>query len=274
MPQNLYISEMGDHFLKELVLGCLENDSKQRLDLKKIKVELEERKWKVLRRSNFSGQSKEIKIVKVGPQPSYDYKLKVLFIGDSCVGKSCLFNRFENPFYNAVVSTTTVGLDFNYASFKYGSKFVRLEVIDTPSQEEIFICHAAMFYRHVHGIFLVCDVTDRKSFQHISRWLDLAGKYCTESNASVIVIGNKVDQADKCEVSFEEGRAVAESHGLSYLEVSALEVGSIEEMFKTMIQLLTGSVDQGLIKTELKSASGKVRLKKMPEKSKSKCSKA
>ena len=268
------ISEMGDHFLKELVLGCLENDSKQRPDLKNIKVELEGRKWMVVQRSKSCGQDKEIKIEKVGLQPLYDYKLKVLFIGDNGVGKTCLFNRFNNPFCNALLSTSTLSPDLNTESFKYGSKFVRLVLIDTPSDKLLFST-SAPFYGYVHGIFLVCDVTRHKSFENISRWLDLFRKYCSESNAIVIIIGNKVDQAKKCEVSFEEGHALAKSHGLSYMEASALEVGSIEEMFKTMIQLLTRSVDQGLKKIELDDATGKVKLKKgRPGKSKSKYSKA
>ena len=91
----------------------------------------------------------------------------------------------------------------------------------------------------------------------------------------IIVIGNKIDQADKREVSSEEGHALAKSHSLSYMEASALEVPTIEEMFKTMIQLLTRSVDQGLKKIELDDATGKVKLKKgRPGKSKSKYSKA
>ena len=268
------INEMGDHFLKELVSRCLENDSKQRPDLKNIKVELERHKWKVVRRSNPCGTDEEIEIEKVERQLSYDYKLKVLFIGDRAVGKSCLFNRFKNPFFNVFLSTTTMGVEIDRESFKYGSKFVHLEVVDTAGQEEFFSVQA-LYFRGVHGIFLVCDVTRRESFRNISRWLDLAEKYCTESNALIIVIGNKIDQADKREVSSEEGHALAKYHSLSYMEASALEVPTIEEMFKTMIQLLTRSVDLGSIKIELNDANGKVKLNKMPKNSKCKaCRKA
>ncbi|KAM7440978.1 hypothetical protein ABFA07_009964 [Porites harrisoni] len=265
------ITEMGEHFLKKLVLGCLENDSTLRPDIKDIKEELERHKWKVVKRSSLYEADEEVQIEKVGRQPSYDYKLKVLFIGDTGVGKSCLFNRFKNPFFNIFLSTTTTGIEIDRESFKYGSKFVRLEVVDTAGQEQFFSLQA-MYFRGVHGIFLVCDVTNRESFDHIPRWLNLAKTYCTESNALIIIIGNKTDQAEEQVVSSEEGQDIAKSNGLSYMEASALDVNTIEEMFKTMINLLTRSVDLGSIKIELSDASGKVNLKPMTKKSKCKCS--
>ena len=265
------ITEMGEHFLKQLVLGCLENDSTLRPDIKDIKEELERHKWKVVKRSSLYEADEEVQIEKVGRQPSYDYKLKVLFIGDRGVGKSCLFNRFKNPFFDIFFSTTTLGVEIDRESFKYGSKFVRLEVVDTAGQEQFFSVQA-MYFRGIHGIFLVCDVTKRESFDHIPRWLNLAKTYCTESNALIIIIGNKTDQAEKRVVSSEEGHDIAKRNGLSYMEASALDVNTIEEMFKTMINLLTRSVDLGSIKIELGDANGRVNLKPMTKKSKCKCS--
>ena len=164
----------------------------------------------------------------------------------------------------------TIGLEVDIESFKYGSKFVHLEVVDTAGQEQFFAVQA-MYFRGVHGIFLVCDVTNRETFQHISRWLDLAHLYCTETNALIILIGNKIDQGENRKVSREEGEELAKCHGLSYLEVSAVDVGNIEDMFKTMIQLLTRSVDLGTIKIELAETDDKVKLKKGSKKSKCKC---
>ena len=264
------IAEMGDHSLKELVLGCLKNESRQRPSLRDIKVELEKQKWRIVRLSQHHETDEETVLEKVGRQPSYDYKLKVLFIGDRGVGKTCLFNRFQNPFFNVLMSTTTLGVDIDRESFKYGSNFVCLEVVDTAGQEQFFSVQA-MYFRGVHGIFLVCDVTNRESFHHIPRWLELAQQYCTESNALIIIIGNKVDQADKRVISSEEGHALATCHGLSYMEASALNVGTIEDMYRTMIQLLTRSVDLGAIKIELNDSTGRVKLQQTPKKSKCKC---
>ena len=86
----------------------------------------------------------------------------------------------------------------------------------------------------------------------------------------IILIGNKIDQVGNRKVSYEEGQALAKCHGLSYMEASALDVGRIEEMYRTMIHLLTKSVDLGQIKIELHNTEEKVKLKKMPRK-KQKC---
>ena len=264
------IAEMGEHYLKKLVLGCLENDSKLRPDVEKIKEELEKHKWRVVRRSDPCEADEEVEIEKVERQPLYDYKFKVLFIGDRGVGKSCLFNRFQNPAFNVLMSTTTRGIEIDWESFKFGSKFVRLEVIDTAGQEQFFAVQA-MYFRGVHGIFLVYDVTNRETFHHVPRWLEIARQYCTESNALIILIGNKVDQGKKRVISSEEGQEIARCHDLSYMEASAFNVESIKEMFKSMIQLLTRSVDLGVINIELADTSGKVKLEKLPKKSKCKC---
>lgn len=266
------ILEMGDHFLKDLVLKCLENDSNCRQSAADIKVELEKHKWHLVRHSGCNEMDEEAVIEKVGRQPSYDYRFKVLFIGDRGVGKSCLFQRFQNPFYNVLMSTMTIGFDIDNESFKYGSKFVHLEVIDTAGQEQFFSVQA-MYFRGIHGIFLVCDVTNRETFHHIPRWLDLTRLYCTENNVLIILIGNKIDQVEKREVSFDEGQALAKSHGVSYMEASALDVERIEDMYRNMIQLLTRSADLGSITIELRDTKGKVKLKKLPRKSKcQKCS--
>jgi len=261
------ILEMGDHFLKNLVLSCLENDSNCRKSAKDIITDLEKQKWNLVQHSEPCGVEEELVIEKVERQPSYDYKFKILFIGDRGVGKSCLFQRFQNPFYNILMSTMTIGLEIDTESFKCGTKYVHLEVIDTAGQEQFFAVQA-MYFRGVHGIFLVCDVTSRETFHNVPRWLDLARLYCTESNALIILIGNKIDQVNKRQVSYEEGQALAKCHGLSYMEASALDVERIEEMYKTMIQFLMRSVDLGQIRIELRNTEEKVKLKKLPKKSK------
>ena len=255
------IAEMGEHFLKELVVGCLQNDSNLRPEVGRIKEMLEKHTWRLVH-----SRSNEIQIERVDRQPVHDYKFKVLFIGDMGVGKSCLFNRFLNPAYNIGMSTMTLSVEIDRLSLKYGSKFVDLEVVDTAGQEQYFAIQA-MYFRRVHGIFIVCDVTNRVSFQHVSRWLEMVQKYCTEDNVFIILIGNKIDQVADRRVSSEEGLSIAESHGLSFVEASALKEESIEEMLLRMIQLLTKAVDMGLIKIELPKLTVKVKLEKPPKKS-------
>ena len=259
------IDEMGEHSLKQLVFDCLQNDSQLRPDVKDIKDELKGYKWRFVRQRNDC-EPDETVIELVNTRPVYDYKFKVLLIGDRGVGKSCLFNRFRNPAYNVYMSTTTVGVEIDRPSFRYGSKFVRLEVADTAGQEHLFAIQR-MYFRGVHGIFLVFDVTNRESFHDILKWLEIAQQYCTENSVSIILIGNKIDQVHERQVSVEEGRAIAGVHNLSFMEASALNVESIENMFKTMIQLLVKAVNLSSIKIELEDGNDKVKLEELPKKS-------
>ncbi|XP_074632559.1 uncharacterized protein LOC141890922 [Acropora palmata] len=266
------IAEMGEHSLKELVVACLQNDSKLRPEVSKIKDGLKKHTWRLVQRCDHCGSNK-IPIERVARCSVHDYKFKLLFIGDMAVGKSCLFNRFLNPEYKVAMSTTTLSIEMDRLSIKYGSKFLDLEVIDTAGQEQYFAIQA-MYFRRVHGIFLVCDVTNHVSFEHIPRWLKMAQTYCTEENTFIILIGNKIDQVADRQVSSEEGHSIARSQGLTFVEASAFHEESIEEMLWRMIQLLTNAVDMGLIKSELPKLTDRVKLEKPPKKSNcSKCKK-
>ena len=259
------IAEMGEHSLKELVVACLQNDSKLRPEVSKIKDGLKKHMLRLVQQCDHCGSNK-IPIERVERRSVYDYKFKLLFIGDMAVGKSCLFNRFLNPAYDVGMSTMTMSIEMDRLSIKYGSKFLDLEVIDTAGQEQYFAIQA-MYFRRVHGIFLVCDVTNRVSFQHIPRWLNMAQNYCTEENIVIILIGNKIDQVADRQVSSNEGHSIARSHGLTFVEASALNEESIKEMLLKMIQQLTNAVDMGLIKTELPKLTDRVKLEKPPKKS-------
>ena len=259
------IAEMGEHSLKELVMACLQNDSKLRPEVSKIKDELKQHTQRLLQQCDHSGSNK-IPIERVARCSVHDYKFKLLFVGDMAVGKSCLFNRFLNPEYKVAMSTSTVSIEMDRLSIKYGSKFLDLEVIDTAGQERFFAIQA-MYFRRVHGIFLVFDVTDRVSFEHIPRWLEIAQKFCTEENPPIILIGNKIDQVAKRQVSSEEGHSIASRHGLTFVEASALKEESIEKMLLRMIQLLTNAVEKGLITTERPKSTGEVKLQKPPKES-------
>ena len=266
------IAEMGEHSLKEIVVACLQNDSKLRPEVSKIKDGLKKHMWRLVQRCDHCGSNK-ISIERVARCSVHDYKFKLLFIGDMAVGKSCLFNRFLNPEYKVGMSTTTISIEVDRLSIKYGSKVLDLEVIDTAGQEQYFAIQA-MYFRKVHGIFLVCDVTNPVSFQHIPKWLKMAQKYCTEENRVIILIGNKIDQVADRQVSSEEGHSIARSNGLTFVEASAFHEESIEEMLLRMIQLLTNAVDMGLIKSELPKLTDRVKLEKPPKKSNcSKCRK-
>uniref|UniRef100_A0A9I9D609 Ras-related protein RABE1c-like n=1 Tax=Cucumis melo TaxID=3656 RepID=A0A9I9D609_CUCME len=92
----------------------------------------------------------------------YDYLIKLLLIGDSGVGKSCLLLRFSDGSFTTSF-ITTIGIDFKIRTIELDGKRIKLQIWDTAGQER-FRTITTAYYRGAMGILLVYDVTDESSF--------------------------------------------------------------------------------------------------------------
>uniref|UniRef100_A0A3Q3KKN7 small monomeric GTPase n=1 Tax=Monopterus albus TaxID=43700 RepID=A0A3Q3KKN7_MONAL len=99
----------------------------------------------------------------------YDFLFKLLLIGDSGVGKTCLIIRFAEDNFNSTY-ISTIGIDFKVKTIEVDGKKVKLQVWDTAGQER-FKTITTAYYRGAMGIILVYDITDEKSFQNIQNWM-------------------------------------------------------------------------------------------------------
>ncbi|AGO11490.1 AaceriABR220Wp [[Ashbya] aceris (nom. inval.)] len=161
----------------------------------------------------------------------YDYLFKLLLIGDSGVGKSCLLLRFADDTYtNDYIST--IGVDFKIKTVELDGKTVKLQIWDTAGQER-FRTITSSYYRGAHGIIIVYDVTDQESFNNMKTWLQEIDRYGTAGVVKLLV-GNKNDLKDKKVVDFEVAREFADSLNIPVLETSALDSSNVEEAFLTM----------------------------------------
>jgi Ras-related protein Rab-1A len=158
----------------------------------------------------------------------YDYLHKLLLIGDSGVGKSCLLLRFaDNYFTESYIST--IGVDFKVKTIPIDGKIVKLQIWDTAGQER-FRTITSSYYRGAHGIIVVFDVTDRVSFANITSWLGEIDKYAT-TNTTKLLVGNKCDQEEKRQVSYETAKEKADQLGIPYIETSARTSINVDETF-------------------------------------------
>jgi small GTP-binding protein len=123
-----------------------------------------------------------------------DMVLKILCIGDSGVGKTCLISRFtEEAFSSTFIST--IGIDFKIKNIEIEGKNVKLQIWDTAGQER-FQTITANYYRGAMGIILVYDITKPKSFDNIGRWLKTIHEHSTVG-VEKILVGNKCDLETK-----------------------------------------------------------------------------
>ncbi|WMV12348.1 hypothetical protein MTR67_005733 [Solanum verrucosum] len=181
----------------------------------------------------------------------YDYLFKLLLIGDSSVGKSCLLLRFADDSYvDSYIST--IGVDFKIRTVEQDGKTIKLQIWDTAGQER-FRTITSSYYRGAHGIIIVYDVTEMESFNNVKQWLNEIDRYANESVCKLLV-GNKCDLVENKVVDTQMGKwkieedilkllqsslllavaALADELGIPFLETSAKDSINVEQAFLTM----------------------------------------
>ncbi|KAI0713680.1 ras-domain-containing protein [Earliella scabrosa] len=170
----------------------------------------------------------------------YDYLFKLLLIGDSGVGKSCLLLRFaEDSFTDSYLST--IGVDFKIRTIELEGKTVKLQIWDTAGQER-FRTIAAAYYRGAHGIIMVYDVTDEETFKNVKGWMQEIERYASE-DVKKLIIGNKSDLVERKVVEYSAAKEFADALSIPFIETSAKESTNVEEAFTMMAKVIKDDVD-------------------------------
>ncbi len=151
--------------------------------------------------------------------PQYDLSFKLIFIGDSSVGKSCLTtkavkNEFED-YYQA-----TVGFEFMTFNLKLNDKIIKFQIWDTCGQE-IYKSLISNFYRNSSLAVLVYSIDNKESFNHIENWLNDLKSQANE-DVRIFLVGNKADLEEERKVTKEEGEKYKLDYNLDlFMETSA-----------------------------------------------------
>ncbi|XP_042294310.1 ras-related protein Rab-26 [Sceloporus undulatus] len=149
----------------------------------------------------------------------YDVAFKVMLVGDSGVGKTCLLVRFKDGAFLAGSFISTVGIDFRNKVLNVDGVKVKLQIWDTAGQERFrSVTHA--YYRDAHALLLLYDVTNRASFDNIQAWLTEIHEYAKQ-DVVLMLLGNKVDSTQERVVKREDGEKLAKEYGVPFMETSA-----------------------------------------------------
>lgn len=169
---------------------------------------------------------------------NYDVLFKVIMIGDTCVGKTSLLVKYiDNIFNENTISTIGVDLKSMYI-INHNDNIVKLQIWDTAGQER-FRTITNLYYKGTHAVILVFDLSVRSSFDNLNFWINHVNTHC-DSNISLVIVGNKSDIDRK--VSKEEITSFMEKNNklnVSYVETSAKDNKSIENIFKLLVHDLT-----------------------------------
>ena len=171
-----------------------------------------------------------------------DCSFKVIVIGDSSVGKSCLTlrgtkNKFKD-FY-----TPTIGFEFLAFNIKIKNKTVRLQIWDTCGQE-IYRSLISSFYRNSTLAMLVYAIDNKESFVNLENWLDEI-KCQTHPNLKIFLIGNKSDLEEKRVIHKETSEKFYKEHNFDYfIETSAKSGENVQKVFIKAAQILYEEYNQ------------------------------
>ena len=180
-----------------------------------------------------------------------EFSFKILLLGDSSVGKTCFLKRYtDNTFQDAYLST--IGFDFKFKNITLDNgKTVKVQLWDTAGQER-FRTIAKSYYKGAHGIVLIYDVTNRKSYDNIRKWL-VQIKNEAASKISIVLVANKIDCEDELrEVKKEEGEVLAKNNNLKIFEASAKDNINVEESFKYIIEEINENISNLSMQTSTK----------------------
>lgn len=154
--------------------------------------------------------------------------MKLLLVGDSGVGKSCLLLRFVEDKFNPSF-ITTIGIDFKIRTIESKGKKIKLQVWDTAGQER-FRTITTAYYRGAMGIVLIYDVTDSRTFDNVENWFQTVTQHANE-DAQIFLVGNKSDDEESRQVSKEQGQELASKLNIPFLEASAKTNDNVESIF-------------------------------------------
>ncbi|XP_037639736.1 RAB11a, member RAS oncogene family, like [Sebastes umbrosus] len=174
-------------------------------------------------------------------EDEYDYLFKVVLIGDSGVGKSNLLSRFTRNEFN-LESKSTIGVEFATRSIQVEGKTIKAQIWDTAGQERYRAITSA-YYRGAVGALLVYDIAKHLTYENAERWLKELQDHA-DSNIVIMLVGNKSDLRHLRAVPTDEAKAMAEKHGLSFLETSALDSSNVELAFQTILTAIYNIVSQ------------------------------
>ena len=156
---------------------------------------------------------------------------KILTIGESGVGKTCVLRRFvENKFLKNHLAT--IGIDFKTKTLNINNQEIKLKIWDTAGQER-FRNITTQYYKGADGIVLVYDVTDEASYDKIRDWMDQIVSNTQRDDIGLVLLGNKCDMEPR-NVTEEMGHKMSEELKISYFETSALNGQGIKEAFEQL----------------------------------------
>lgn len=162
-------------------------------------------------------------------------QFKLVLLGESSVGKSSLVLRFVKGQFHEF-QESTIGAAFLTQTVQIDDTTVKFEIWDTAGQER-YHSLAPMYYRGAQAAIVVYDLSNKETFQKAQTWVKELQRQASPSIV-IALAGNKLDLAQKRQVSYEEAKAYADECGLLFMETSAKTAANVMDIFTSIAKKL------------------------------------
>jgi Ras-related protein Rab-22 len=159
---------------------------------------------------------------------------KIVLLGDSGVGKTCLISRFISGQFDANVNSTN-GASYASKKVEYPElgKSLVLDIWDTAGQEK-YKSLTKFFYKDAAMVVLVYDITRRESFDNLKNFWYKEIKEYGEKDIVLGIAGNKSDLYDDEAVPEKEAREFADSIDAIFTLTSAQNNSGVNKLFENI----------------------------------------
>ena len=180
---------------------------------------------------------------------------RLIFMGDSEVGKTQIINKYNNKIYQDEYFPT-YSVDFQIKTIKNNGRILNIHCIDTEGSSDFSIDTGTVFIQKADAFIYVFDITSRDSLYNLKDYNDMIKSALTDSEKMIndkvsYVVGNKCDLVMYRQVQENEGKSEANKYKAKYIEVSAKTGINIDKLFDYIIQDIfkneenSSSIDSG-----------------------------
>ncbi|KAI1884965.1 hypothetical protein AGOR_G00215330 [Albula goreensis] len=190
---------------------------------------------------------------------------KIIVIGDSNVGKTCLTFRFTGGSFPEKTEAT-IGVDFREKAVEIEGEKIKVQVWDTAGQERFRKSMVEHYYRNVHAVVFVYDVTKMASFQNLKTWIQECNGHRVSPAVPRVLVGNKCDLVNQIQVPSNTALKFADAHNMLLFETSAKdpkESQNVDSIFMCLACRL--KAQKSLLYRDVEREDGRVRLTQEPD---------
>jgi len=159
-----------------------------------------------------------------------DFVHKIVFLGDTQVGKTSLIQRYVYDTLSPDM-TRTIGAVLHVKTLEIDGAFHK-QVIWDLGGEESFAQLREQYCANASGAFFIFDRTNIDSLQHIDDWLNAL--YASAGKVAVIAVENKIDLESV--ITDEQIRGMLEARGLKHIQTSALQNTNVNVAFEELVK--------------------------------------